>query len=680
VAALQTWRGADPHERCSVGITDDAFAEVVDTELQLGGMTAHRVAGTSLTRTAPGRLLSLVRDYVGERSWQSLAALIRHPDLLDPLTETLGTNSLTLLGALDQFRNDHQLVRVDDPWPPRVVKLIARQDHAYRLLPRALDWIDRWLAPLRRPATGLAVWCTAVRDVLAVIYPGSDVADCKDGALATGGANAAGEDLERLRGIALAGRLVESLERLAGVPEPLDLHLSAAAALEMLLQRLAEPIPVRDPHADGAVAITGWLDLALDDAAAVAVVGLNHPFVPQAVTADPFLPGALRSRLRVQDNQRRYARDAYALQLVYQSRRRCCLIVGRFGPDASPTPPSRLLAACDPATTVQRIHRLLDEPPAAPRPHSHWEPGREATHLPIPSAAAAPPLTCVSVTAFRDYLACPFRFYLRHVLRLRPLDDAAAELAANQFGDLVHTAVERFGESDDKGLSDPEAIEKSVIAQLQAYAHDEYGSAPAAALRLQIHQAELRLREFAHQQARRIADGWRIEQVEAQVDARHGVGITLEDGQQLLLKGRVDRIDFHPESGRWAILDYKTHGHQPLPAHFDRASGQWLDLQLPLYLQMLPALGIEEPEAEVQLGYFNLAQKASESGVHLAEFTPEELQSAATRARQVARGILAGDYQLDPETGSVLYDDYGMILQTGVAENLWIDEQPEADR
>jgi hypothetical protein len=64
----------------------------------------------------------------------------------------------------------------------------------------------------------------------------------------------------------------------------------------------------------------------------------------------------------------------------------------------------------------------------------------------------------------------------------------------------------------------------------------------------------------------------------------------------------------------------------------------------------------------------------------LAEFTPEELQSAATRARQVARGILAGDYQLDPETGSVLYDDYGMILQTGVAENLWIDEQPEADR
>ena len=49
------------------------------------------------------------------------------------------------------------------------------------------------------------------------------------------------------------------------------------------------------------------------------------------------------------------------------------------------------------------------------------------------------------MTRFRDYLACPYRYYLRHECELEAVDDAARELDGAAFGTLIHKVLGAFG-------------------------------------------------------------------------------------------------------------------------------------------------------------------------------------------------------------------------------------------
>ena len=67
---------------------------------------------------------------------------------------------------------------------------------------------------------------------------------------------------------------------------------------------------------------------------------------PGGGRADLFLPDRLRGALGLEDSERRYAQDNYALNLLAASRR-LQLVAGRRGPEGDPLIPSRLLFACD---------------------------------------------------------------------------------------------------------------------------------------------------------------------------------------------------------------------------------------------------------------------------------------------------------------------------------------------
>ena len=102
-------------------------------------------------------------------------------------------------------------------------------------------------------------------------------------------------------------RMVDALDhikgaatRLATLPGELDARVEAPEVLAILLAELTGPemtIPP-DPE-DHAVELLGWLELPLDDAPAVILTGVNERILPEALGADPFLPGALRTRLEI---------------------------------------------------------------------------------------------------------------------------------------------------------------------------------------------------------------------------------------------------------------------------------------------------------------------------------------------------------------------------------------------
>ena len=198
-----------------------------------------------------------------------------------------------------------------------------------------------------------------------------------------------------------------------------------------------------------------------------------------------------------------------------------------------------------------------------------------------------------------------------------------------------------------------------------------YSSHSSSAVQIQVSQAEKRLRRVAQVQADRIADGWRIHQVEASVGPNEGACIAVGD-RSLPVKGRFDRIDVRRTDGleEWAILDYKTHGHPPEKKHLRKTTDgyQWIDLQLPLYRMMVPYLGITVDPSLVKLGYFNISGKDEETRINEADFSEKLMLEAERLVKQCVSGILDGNFE--PTENRVEYDDYEVILQTGVASRL----------
>jgi hypothetical protein len=679
VEAVEQFAASHRSDQIVVGVTDPSQIAPLEIELESAGRSPYRYSGWPVQSTAVGRLIDRTATLLTVPTWRSLAALVRHSDVHRWLTEKLESLSLQpangdFLVDLDTLLANHLPVRLSEPLPE-----IASETYplAERLAALVADWLSPltgqrdWKAESNRSAETLPIsqWCGRISEWLATMY-----GDAAEPGSFAGGNNDGREQSARWSVTSAAVEKVnEILRRFTTLSSDLDEPVGVAVALEMIAGRLAE-LHVADQPGGDQIPIRGWLDLAMDDAPAMVVLGLNHPFVPSAVTSDPFLPGSIRSQLRVGDNERRHARDLYAMHLMLSTRRQVCFVVGKTAADGSPTPPSRLLAAATADDIARRIRGMLQQRRPEMSLDTIWQTSRATTELPIPTletpeSPSKPPVTRMSVTAFKSYLECPYRFYLRHVLKLKPVDDAARELAANQFGDLVHAAVEKFGESDAKDETEEEKIFDAFRDHLHDHASRHFGRAVEPAVTLQIQQAERRLRFVAAEQARRIAAGWRIHKTEAQVMIPDAIRV---DGGTMALVGRLDRIDQHQGSGQWAILDYKTHGHKPDKKHLKKISGtehyEWIDLQLPLYRLMIPALGIDVPASEVQLGYFNVSDKAEETKINIAEFSEPLMEQAQQLIEQCVRRILAWDFT--PSSERVQYDDYSMILQTDVASRM----------
>ena len=633
-----------PTESIVVGTTDESQVASLEFAMDGRGVETFRNVGYAVGQTAVGRLLRLVRDHARSRSWSSLAALVRHPDAMRCLQ--WGES----LSMLDQLMADHYPTSVDSALSPRAVERFP----AVSDLP---ERVDRWLAEVHDRRASRSDRAGTLSDRagrlgrwLAKIYPIESDCDVR----------------LHPRTSSAAASLAVWCDEHAGIDASVDPEVSTGAFWDLVVSA-TERRRIGDDPGDGQTPIVGWLDLALDDSPAMVVVGLNHPHVPEAVTADPFLPGTLRSKLRIADNERRYARDAHYLRCITSSRPLVRIIVGRTGADGHPTPPSRLIAAADDDTVAARVRQLIGSPSVAVRPPDHrWDATtEEAIGPPDWTTLDRPTPRRMSVTSFASYLSCPYRFYLRHVQHLRPLDDSAGELAANQFGDLVHLSLEDFGLSAMKHARDPREIERAMHDALDHRAATMFGECTTAAVHLQVLAARKKLSRVARVQADRIAQGWEIHQVEAQVD--DDVASIEVDGNRMGLVGRFDRIDHHVESGRYAILDYKTHGHPPAKKHLERdrtGVERWVDLQLPLYRRMVPFLLPGLDPSVVEVGYFNIGDHDKDTAINVAEFSAAQWAEADRVIDEVVRGVMARRFE--PTHPPPRYDDYGMILRTEV--------------
>ncbi|MEI6178281.1 MAG: PD-(D/E)XK nuclease family protein, partial [Verrucomicrobiota bacterium] len=598
------------------------------------GWTAFHPAGTPLT-TGLARWLKLWSAWLGDPSFATLTDMLALPE-----TGLLTGGSRALLSeSLSRLRNDWMIARPDD-LRHRMRAADFRSDAQRISADRVLAAVETLEAWQRDFLTG--DFTATIKRLLGLL----------------------GETCEDNRNQVYA--MFDWLDAATGMMRTLDRRPSFW--IDLMLENV--PCPAPQPPEGRVIDVQGWLELFFEPGRHLVLCGMNEGKVPARNTGDPWLGEAAAKQLGLIGNADRAARDAFLYQAMLEARRedgRVDVICAKSGNGGESLLPSRLLLAAareDLPERVKFLFRGIEPPEAGLRWHADWK--WQPRDVPIPERLA--------VTSLRTYLACPFRFYLKHALRMQIPEPSRLEWNARDFGNVAHDVLERWGrDTEARDFSKPEALTAWLSAELDRVVAENFGKRIPLSVRIQTEALRQRFTWLARAQACSREEGWEVMEVEQEFQIPIG---------DTTIIARIDRIDRHREHGQLRVIDYKTGKIMaPEAAHWKKTSARttlpehlgadspalfsaednkgkpadyrWTNLQLPLYVAAVEA---REKSAPVPC-YFQLG--STEADVRIDpwyEFSATDLQSALTCAEWIIGQIRASVFW--PPAEKVDYDDF----------------------
>lgn len=629
---LEVWSREASIDEVAVGIADPVLAAPLARVARRAGMTLHLAEGESLASSSPGRAIESMTRLVGAPSAALAAAVLRHTHLAAWLGGGADLSATaTEVIALRMPRSLEQLAegcRAAEEGRRPALREEARRSTA-GAIDRLRTLVERW-SSARRPS---AAWATEVASWL------REVAEAVD----RGSRELRGEG-DRLRDdLAAVARVLRSI---AAVDPAIESPIAAETFLDRLNEMLRRERRATTVEGD-AVEGLGWLELAADLAPRLVVVGLHDGVVPGAGGGETLLPESLRRTLGLPTSLARHARDAAVLATIAARCTHLAVIVPRRAPDGSEQLPSRLLLGGEGESLAERVLAATGDP--APTLRRSLGGGSAAFAPPAPDPTRPLPEQ-LSPTAIRTYLLDPYRFYLRHVERLKEASEGAGELDALRFGTLAHGVFEQLGrDATFRGECDEFRLRDRLESILAEVARRSFGPRPPASVRVQLRSLRRRLGAFAAKEAQSRRAGWRTIDVEREFDEP----LVMAPGEApQRITGRLDRIDRNLDSGRYRILDYKTGDKATTPerAHRagPRAAPRWIDLQLPLYRHLL-AGPLGAAESSIEVGHVTLAGAPGDVAIRtIAAWDEGIFADAIERAREVVRAIRRREFDRAP--------------------------------
>ncbi len=199
---------------------------------------------------------------------------------------------------------------------------------------------------------------------------------------------------------------------------------------------------------------------------------------------------------------------------------------------------------------------------------------------PAPSLPPALVPETISASGYNSLMACPYQFFARHALRLNELDEVAQALEKRDYGEYVHEILHRFhGRYPLVIEAAPEVMEQA----LNEISHEVFSKAIEADFvsHAWLLRWQASIPGYLAWQLQREREGWRWQAGELAC-ARP---MALAGGKQLVLRGRVDRVDRRGEEQ--AVLDYKTQNFDNLKKKL-KPAGE--DVQLACYALLLETM------------------------------------------------------------------------------------------
>lgn len=340
----------------------------------------------------------------------------------------------------------------------------------------------------------------------------------------------------------------------------------------------------------------GWLELSFEPSSHLLVTGLNEGVLPNTDIGDSWLPDSLRQQLGMRTAKARFAHDVFYLNSLLEARRVRGSVQGyffKYGEKGDPLLPSRLILQVPQKDLATRAQHCFRE-------ESYSVPGQPWTRdwtLKVPPGCTIKKL---SATTIREYLNCPFRFYLKCILKMQRPDNTPWEWSAREFGSIIHKVVEQLKSYPEMQKElDVEVFEKWCHEQLDLILDEQFADTPPLAFRIQRQTMRQRLSFFAESEMNArsgMHQGWQTTSWEEKFSI-------MVDGIEIA--GVIDRVDKH-EDGRIRLIDYKTGrvkgaeaahianvtARTNIPPHIQDTdlvfmlngkNKYWKDLQLPLY-------------------------------------------------------------------------------------------------
>lgn len=541
----------DADERTQVALVtpDRTLARRVAAELQRFGIEADDSAGTPLSSSLHGALVTLALQAVlrpGDPV--TLVSLLKHPliRLGYPRAELeAAVNRLELLclrggTALADPASLQAVVHAAfaafDGSPFRKewqARLLAEEPKAALLA--LADRIERAVEPLARMVVAeggrrlsskasLGAWAEATGRVL------ESLTIDDRGSLEALWSGEPGE--------ALAGLLRETMETgetlEADGPQWIDVATALISGVGI------KPRPLSHPR----VFIWGALEARLQSVDTLVLGGMNEATWPAQTANNPFLSRVMKTEMGLEPPERRIGQSAHDFVMGLGSKNVIMTRALRQGgaPSVGSRFLQRLLSAVgrDIAEAMKergeyyrRLASLIDEgemqefsPRPDPRPAAEIQPGKYSF-----SEAG---------TLRRD----PYAIYARRILKLDPITPYNEDPGALERGNIYHAIVDRFVRSG----HDPRA--ESAFEAISAIAREEFDAAMLPAHIDAVWRPRFldTARAFLSAEAERRPS---IRATHSEISAR------LEIGEDLALTGRADRIDVLRD-GRADIIDYKT--------------------------------------------------------------------------------------------------------------------------
>jgi ATP-dependent helicase/nuclease subunit B len=244
-----------------------------------------------------------------------------------------------------------------------------------------------------------------------------------------------------------------------------------------------------------------------------------------------------------------------------------------------------------------------------------------------------------SVTELDDYLRCPYDYYVKHRIRIAPLEEVTEDISALDRGSKVHAILKDFYEQWKGPVT--AADRDKAMDLLASLAQAEYGREADTFRNRREHAF------FLNTMAERFLDAetalgrsafrpvrleWKIESFK----------LTLADGTDVELHGKIDRIDAD-QDGNFVVIDYKTGKYPEAREKLEQEI-----FQLPVYAVMAltasPGSGAPLRKA-VGLAYYDLSGRTADHCRDMVlydkEALPEQTASKPNSSRKSSDDLAA---------------------------------------
>lgn len=624
-----------------IGICDPSLSPYLIQAVQEKGIPIRDAAGIKASNFNIFVFLRTLKDFLASRRFSSFCSLFRIPELEEWIRNYFNTEGKPQFAELDYISilDEYQTIYLQ----AEIGQAVFGEGEYARIVAILHQALAVLIGDFSGALQSIRAWAQSLMRLLLRLYEGIKIPN---------------EGSEReifFEQLNALHALAEELYSIKGD----DISINGAEALSHFLYHLRS-VSIRVDPSSPALETLGWLELRLDDAPNLFITGFNEMFVPEVLISDPFLPDSTRHFLGLLDNDKRYARDAYALCTMLYSKKEIVLIGARQNAKRERLLPSRLLYTGSPEEIAKRVEQIFDNKSFSSPLRKNKINRQKIFHLPERPRTMPQALKTLSVSGFGDYLQCPYRFYLRHVLKLAPLDDSMLELDPFCFGGFAHDILNGFGSSSLRNSESASEIGEFLSTFLSAEAGKRFGSRVLPAVLVQLEQLKGRFQIFASWQAEWRKAGWEIKDVEV---AFKGSDFVLNEKNGVLqVTGRIDRIDYNPRLKRYLIFDYKTGDSKSTPEQTHRKRKNWVDLQLPMYHYYFKKIcGVREP---VDLGLISICANSEQIGEEIAAWSEDEMNEAYERMHDVARKVLEQNFW-PPANIPARWDDFAALCGTG---------------